>query len=451
MSEAGTGSQHFAVPHHWIGIRKGWLDTCQSIGEALVSVPPDALRTHALVIGATGSGKTVLVHHLTAQDLVNGHGLVVLDARGDLVHAVIELAARAGVSPDLIRVFDLREKIRPLGFSPLAGAGETFFRALGFLDAIAAEWEALGPQTADVMRNAVLLLAEAGAPITDLEPLFYDGKVRLSLIERATSTKVRDFWIRFDELGSDRQTSLASPVLNKTAALFATEGLRRMYGSPNPVDLGAHLNTPGSITLISLAVDELHGAGWMAGSLFLSSISREIFARVEIAESMRVPIRLVVDEFEHFGMREFDNLLAEGRRFRCALLLAHQTLAQLNPKMRSMLLGNVGVKVIFRTSHQDADTLNKDLLGTPKGYDIPALSIGEAVLWRRGHEPFVFEVNEPLITDVSRKSPAARSLLAAIRERIPEWQDVPTNSLEASEPGQRKANPNHKTDLEDWL
>jgi len=439
------------IPAHWIGIRKDWLDAFECLGDALVYVSPEALKTHALVIGATGSGKTVLVHHLIAQDLMNGHAIVVLDARGDLVNAVIELAARAQVPPDKIKLFDLREKTRPLGFSPLAGAGEPFFRALGLLDAVAAEWEALGPQTADVMRNAVLLLAEASAPITQLESLFYNVKVRRDLIGKAKSSQVREFWNRYDELSADRQATLASPVLNKVAALFATEGLRRMFGSPSPADLGEHLNTPGSITLISLAVDELHGAGWMTGSLFLSSIAREIFSRVEIAESMRVPVRLVVDEFEHFGMQEFENLLAEGRRFRCALLLAHQTLAQLNPKMRSMLLGNVGVKVVFRTARQDADTLNKDLLGTTKGFDMPSLGIGEAVLWRRGEEPFLIEVNSPLISDVSRVSSGGRKLLAAIRKSVPEYSEPPVSLVEDVEPKHRRAEPQNGTNLEDWL
>jgi DNA helicase HerA-like ATPase len=418
----------------------------------MVSLPPEALGTHALVIGATGSGKTTLLHHLIAQDLVFGHSIVVLDARGDLVKAVIELAARLKLRQESLKLFDLREKTRPLGFSPLAGAGEPYYRALSLLDAVAAEWESLGPQTADAMRNAIMLLAEAKAPITQLEPLFYDPRVRRDLIARGTSSRVHDFWLRYSELSADRQSALASPVLNKVSLLFATEGLRRMFGHPTPVDLASHLDRSGSITLISLAVDELHGAGWMTGSLFLSAITREIFARVEVAESKRNPVRIYVDEFEHFGMREFENLLAEGRRFKCSLVLSHQTLAQLTPKLRSMILGNVGVKVVFRTARQDADTLNKDLIGTTKGFDLPSLAVGEAVLWRRGFSPIEVEVNAPLIEDVSGQSTEARSLLSAMRKSVPKFPDELLEPvLDDTEPDRSGPSGDPGPDLEDWL
>jgi hypothetical protein len=36
----------------------------------------------------------------------------------------------------------------------------------------------------------------------------------------------------------------------------------------------------------------------MTGSMFLASICREIFSRVDVAESMRNPVRLYVDEAE---------------------------------------------------------------------------------------------------------------------------------------------------------
>ncbi|KAA0231988.1 MAG: DUF853 family protein, partial [Armatimonadetes bacterium] len=112
------------------------------------------LATHGLIIGATGSGKTNLLHHLIAGDLMRGQSIVVLDARGDLALATVELAARAGVDPKDLRFFNLREKDQPLGFNPLAGNGEPYYRALGLIDAVAAESESWGVQLAETFRNA---------------------------------------------------------------------------------------------------------------------------------------------------------------------------------------------------------------------------------------------------------------------------------------------------------
>lgn len=442
------------IPEHWVGVVKDWPNLCQSIGEALVALPPSTLRTHALVVGATGSGKTNFIHHMLAGDILRGQSIIVLDARGDLALATLELAARAGVDPDKVQFFNLREKTNPLGFNPLAGSGEPYYRALGLIDAVAAESESWGVQLAETFRNAALLLAETQNSLAQLDGLFYDAHVRKSLIERAKSQALKEFWTRFDALSSDKQAALASPVLNKVSSLLSTESLRRMYGHPTPADLSRQLSTPGSITLVSLAVDELHSAGWMTGSILLSAICREIFSRATVAESDRNPVRLYVDEFENFSMREFESILAEGRRFRFSVVLAHQTLAQLSPKMRSVILGNVGVKVVFRTGFQDAEVLNKDLAGVKGAFDLANLPVGEAILWRRGESPFQIEVNAPLIGDVGLGSPLSRAFLDRLSELTPAYFEVVEEQPGNPEP-QPKAETRARTakaePLEEWL
>ncbi len=452
-----------AIPEHWIGVVKDWSDLCQSFDEALVTLPPVMLSTHALVIGATGSGKTNFLHHLIAGDLMRGHSIIVLDARGDLALATVELASRTGVDPIRVKFLDLREKDQPLGFNPLAGKGESYYRALGLIDAVAAESESWGVQLAETFRNAALLLAETSSPITKLDGLFYKGAVRRELIARASSESLRAFWSRYDSLSADKQAVLASPVLNKVSALLATEGLRRMYGHPAPVDLAEQLNSRGSVTLVSLAVDEMHSAGWMTGSIMVSSICREVFSQATVPESQRNPIRLYVDEFENFAMRDFETILAEGRRFRFSVVLAHQTLAQLTSKLRSVILGNVGVKVVFRTGYQDAEVLNRDLAGAKGAFDLASLPVGEAVLWRRGAYPFQIEVNAPLIEDVGSISPSAREFLEQLSGLTPAYYEIVEDparveresEVETAEPppplrqSRGRKSPGGK--LEDWL
>lgn len=453
MNSRGT---FVPIQDHWIGIVKDWLDRCQSFGEALVNVAP-ALSTHGLYIGATGSGKTNCMLHTFVGDLLNGQSVVVLDARGDLVLAIVELAARAGVDPSKVQIIDLREKVNPVGFNPLAGKGEPYHRAFGLVDAVAKWSDYWGPQLAETFRNATLLLAEAQGSLLQLEGLFYDSKLRRELIARAASQSLRGYWERYDSLSPDKQAALASPVMNKVSALISTEGLRRMFGHPAPLDLGRHLRTPGSVTLISLAIDELHSAGWMTGGMLLNALCREVFSQATVAESQRNPIRLYVDEFEKFSMEEFETILAEGRRFGFSVVLAHQTLAQLSPKIRSIILGNVGVKLVFRTSYQDAEILNRDLAGVKGAFDIPNLPVGEAVLWRRGAYPVQIEVNEPLIRDVGGQSKLAQAFLKQIVALRPAYvepaESKPEPRVEVCElpaPPKRSSCPPN-TKLEDWL
>lgn len=451
------------IPDHWVGVVKGWPDLCQSIGEALVTLTPSMLSTHAYVPGTTGVGKSCFMTHLKASDLRRGISIVDLDGRGDSKNSSLELVARAGVPPEFVKIFDLREKDQPLGFNPLAWKGEPYFPVLGLIDAVAAEHEGLGVQTTEYMRNGLLVLAEAGAPITELEAFFHNPAIRRRLLARISAPALIEFWQRYDRLSPEKQSVLASPVLNKFGPLLATEGLRRMFGHPCPVDLGEHLRTPGSVTLISLAVDELHSAGWMVGQIMLSSICREVFSQATVAESQRNPIRLYVDEFENFAMRDFESILAEGRRFGFSIVLAHQTLAQLTPKLRSVILGNVGVKVVFRTGYQDAEVLNRDLAGVKGAFDLASLPVGEAVLWRRGEFPFQIEINAPLIDDVGSVSQSAREFLARLAELTPAYFEIleETQSVEPPDEAQVEEQPPSQNrqkgrgtppgHLEDWL
>ncbi|MEI7575534.1 MAG: type IV secretion system DNA-binding domain-containing protein [Armatimonadota bacterium] len=448
-----TGEQPKRIPNHWIGVRKERSKLSDVWIDDLIQLPPQQLKTHALVIGATGSGKTNFLHHLIAQDILLRQSFVIIDMRGDLVNAALELACEY-VHPHEVALFDLREKQKPLGFNPLFGAGEAYFRALGVLEVIAEESESWGVQLAETLRNAVMLLAESAEPLTKLERIFYDRGFRNSLASRCSTESVRDFWVRYGQLSDDKQNSLATPVLNKVSLLFATESLRRTLGHQAPLDLGKHLNTPGSITLVSLAVDELHGAGKMMGSLLLSSVCREIFSRIGIPESKRNPVRLYIDEFEHFGTDIFEDILAEGRRFGLSLVLAHQTLAQLNTRVRSMILNNVGVKVVFRSGREDGAVLSKDLTGDAKAFDIATLPVGEAILSRRSEKPFIVQINEPLFKDVGVRSPEADLFLSDLSERIPEFeehtpQEEETPKPDSDDPKQKK--PKKDGDLGDWL
>ncbi|MCW5939857.1 MAG: type IV secretion system DNA-binding domain-containing protein [Fimbriimonadaceae bacterium] len=438
------------VPQHWIGIGRRWFRRPDSFVSELIELTPDELRKHCYVLGATGSGKSNLIHHMIAGDIVRGHSIIVLDARGDLALATADIAARSGVNPELVRFFDLGDNESPLGFNPLSGSGEPFAKALGLIDATASESASWGVQLEETFRNAALLLAETGSPITQLYALFHDRPVRLEILSRAVSANLFEYWSKYDAMTSDKQASIAAAVMNKLSILTSTSGLRTMFGHPNPVDLGAHLRTPGSITIISLAVHHLHQAGWRAGGLFLNAICREVFSQVHVAERLRNPVRLYVDEFENFDSKYFESILAEGRRFRLSLVLAHQTLAQLKNHFRSIVLGNVGAKIIFRCSHADADTLNRDISGARGTFDLPSLGIGQALLWRLGQTPRFIEVNEPIVFGSDAVSDRTRAFLAASKVGL----DAPKRA-ESFTVGQplvdTKPRRQSKPSMEDWL
>ncbi len=188
------------------------------------------------------------------------------------------------------------------------------------------------------------------------------------------------------------------------------------------------------------------------GKIMLSSICREIFGRATIPENDRLPIHLIIDEFENFQLDEIEQILAEGRRFRLHVTLANQVLAQIGTRMRSMILNNVGVKVVFRTGREDSTLLSKDLTGDGKLLDLCRLPVGECYVWKQGDEPILVETNAPLIKNVGAQSEDAKKLVAAIQARIPEFSEQSAVPLteKAEKPPIKRRN-SKKTNLEEWL
>ncbi len=83
--------------------------------------------------------------------------------------------------------------------------------------------------------------------------------------------------------------------------------------------------------------------------LFTAALSR-----YDIPAEERKPFCLYIDEFQNFTTDTVQSMLSEARKYRLALVLAHQNLKQLSEMTRQSVLGNVGSLVFFRPGAQDA-------------------------------------------------------------------------------------------------
>ncbi|MBS1706745.1 MAG: type IV secretion system DNA-binding domain-containing protein [Armatimonadetes bacterium] len=341
------------------------------------------LARHVYLLGATGSGKTTLILRLIENDLKENHSVVVIDLRGDLVQRVLGICAKLRLSPDRVTLLDLRETQKIQGFNPLSGAGEPYIRALHLLEIVEAESSSWGVQLEETLRNALLLLASSDWTLAEIELVLFDPAFRNSALLKCDDPGVTSFWHRYDLLSPEKQQAWALPVLNKVTPLLSVPTLRSVLGSKDALNLELELNTPGAVLLVSLAVDELHRSARMLGSLVVAAISREMMARVNVPEPQRVPVRVYVDEFENMASQSFETLIAEGRRFGLTLVLSHQTLAQLAPKLRSVIRNNVGIQVLFQVGFEDAGTLARELPDGITASELRELEVGQAYVMAR--------------------------------------------------------------------
>lgn len=99
----------------------------------------------------------------------------------------------------------------------------------------------------------------------------------------------------------------------------------------------------------------------LLGALLVSTISLAPFSRAELPEGEREDLLLYLDEFQNFTTPAVANMIAELRKYRVGLTLAHQHLHQLEPDVRHAVLANVGTLVTFRLGAEDASVIARDL------------------------------------------------------------------------------------------
>jgi hypothetical protein len=178
-------------------------------------------------------------------------------------------------------------------------------------------------------------------------------------------------------------------VTNKVNAFLADYRLHQMLSqsksSFNLRDIMDHKK----ILLIKLNKGKLRQSADLLGSLFMAKLQLAAFSRADIPEAARVPFYLYIDEFQNFASESFGVVLSEARKYGLSLILAHQTLQQIPKELRSVILGNAGIQVYFRTNREDAELLAKEAF-IYDGYQVKTMQItGDRMntkFWSMGEE-----------------------------------------------------------------
>ena len=95
----------------------------------------------------------------------------------------------------------------------------------------------------------------------------------------------------------------------------------------------------------------------LLGSLLTTAIYQAAMERADTPEAEREDFHLYIDEFQNFTTDAFDSIVSEARKYRLSLMVAHQYLDQLTPRIKQAILGNVGSMLLFALSGKDAEEL----------------------------------------------------------------------------------------------
>lgn len=326
-------------------------------------LPEEDRSTHLYVLGSSGVGKSKGLANWILEDIANGRGCGVIDPHGDLVNDIVANLIPVNY-PDVILV-EMTDPEHIIGFNPLEQIEgiDPYTQALELVEVFRKIWdlsESATPRLLEILRNAVLTLIEAGGTMLDIEPLLTNAEFREEKIKYVTNEAVASFWLnRFDKWEAKDRVSNVESTLNKVSSFTSDPRIRLMLSAKTSTVDFRKIMDDGKCVLINLAKGVLRTNSFLLGALFVAKIQMAAMSRVDLTPSKRRPFYLYVDEFQNYATFSFAEIMSESRKYGLSLILAHQSLVQLEDDLRDIILGNAKNFVVFRCDRQDAELIVK--------------------------------------------------------------------------------------------
>lgn len=313
---------------------------------------------HTYIIGKTGMGKSSLMERMANTDIHAGHAVIYIDPKGESTKRLYALA------PDKDKVTYISIN-NPKVINPLDNQkyqlDEVITEFVQILDVLIT-LTASNPESTVLMREIIGMAIRAIFKDEDknieylVNFLLYDS-VRLKALPHIRGESVRRYWTEFDarEIHSrypknkDKQES-AKRVASRL--LEISEGrMRNFVIGKNELDI-SDIVSSGKIILVDTSKMSMNARIYLSNLIVYSVLSYCEFSEIEPK-----PLFVYVDEFQIVVSQWFSDLLARSRSKQVGFTLAHQSFAQIPPKILSVILDTVNTIVCYRTGDEVAERL----------------------------------------------------------------------------------------------
>lgn len=335
---------------------------------------------HHYVIWKSWGWKSVFIWYLARQDARAGDGLWVIDPHGDLVEDVLSFIPKERAKDTII--FDPSDDMMPMGLNMLevlADSDEARKREMDRAAMDATEifikifWdEIFGPRIQHYFRNWCLTLMEdieEGWTLIDVPRLFTDDAFMQYKVSKIKNPVVKSFWDHEYANTGQREKQEMIPYFSSKFGPFVTNTtIRNIIGQPKSAFNLREVMDKQKVLLVNLSKGKIGSLNaQLLGLIFVSKINMAAMARADIPEEQRKDFYLYVDEFQNFATETFWEILSEARKYRLALIMAHQFIAQINawkqtdkPSIKDAVFGNAWTMMSFKVWAEDAEYLEKE-------------------------------------------------------------------------------------------
>jgi hypothetical protein len=346
------------------GLVLGQMVTDGRVTKLKYFLPQLKRAEHLVILGKTGQGKSFLILFLCRQDIRAGRGFVIFDPHGSLIPLILQAVAfeeiRTGkdLSSKVI-VIEPGNQVWSVGFNPLEGhqGQRSFVSIIGLTAIIKERWGLahFGPQTEEILRNSLHVLADNELTILELSSLLSNSTFRQKCLKRVSNPEVKDYFEnRFQPMSEAMKATVRNPILNKTSEFSSDPHFRHILGQQHSTFSVLDAMDSGKMVLVDLNKGLLGKHSATLGSLLMAQISTAIFAR-----KSRNIYSLYLDEIQNLLTvdSDLDVLLAEARKFGVSIVSANQYLDQFPKNMRSAVQA-VGTHIAFQLANDDAASMS---------------------------------------------------------------------------------------------
>jgi type IV secretory pathway TraG/TraD family ATPase VirD4 len=332
----------------------------------LVSIPlRDDSGAHALIVGATGAGKTVSETWILVQAIRRGFGAVVVDPKGDalLRESLSDAAERAG------RRFLEWTPAGPCVYNPFGhgSPGEIADKALAGEHYSEPHYLR---QAQRYLGQAARVIAAQGetATLACLLALMDPRELELAARSLDDEDEARDLFSYLDSLDPRQRAGLVG-TRDRLAILVESEFGRwldpAITGAPQ-LDLLAATRER-AIVYFDLDADRLPLLAAMLGAAIVQDLQTVAAA----AQHAPLPTVIAIDEFAALGIDNVARLFARARSAAITMLLATQELNSLGAgsgPLAKLVLGNVETVIAHRQNVPESAEAIAQLAGTRSGW-----------------------------------------------------------------------------------
>jgi conjugal transfer pilus assembly protein TraD len=342
-------------------VNGSWLRLGRNERGLAVSIPVGyESGCHTLVVGATGSGKTVSEAWVACRLVEAGHGAIVIDPKGDaMLHAELKGAAkRAG------REFLEWTPEGPTAYNPYGQGTDSEIADKALAGELFTEPH-YQRQAQRYLGHAVRVMHAAQVPVTPGTLMEHMDPAELEVTARKLPEVQAAHTQAYLDSLSERQRRELSGVRDRLAILAESDAQQWLTPTPErpTVDLKQAVQER-AVVYFRLDSDRR----LLLTQMIAAAIVTDLITLVGRLQRQPVPTVVAIDEFAAVAAEQVSRLFGRGRSAGISLILASQELADLKGAgegvLREQVLANITTLIAHRQSVPESAELIAAMAGT---------------------------------------------------------------------------------------